>query len=72
MKYQIIISACGLIEDVAGPYPGRIHDAEISRLAMTHQRLLEFCTYPNGRGGVTTYNIYGDPAYGQSDVIYRN
>jgi hypothetical protein len=41
-KYQLIVSPCGLVEDVAGPYSGREADAEIARRSRLEERLSEF------------------------------
>jgi hypothetical protein len=52
--------------DCAGPYPGRPHDAWIAEHSDLNERLSEFCRTPFG-----DYAIYGDPAYGHDEFIFK-
>ena len=52
--------------DCAGPYPGRPHDNCIAEQSDLNERLSEFCRTPLG-----DYAIYGDPAYGHEEFIFK-
>ena len=65
-KYLIVISPVGLLEEVAGPYPGRVADSRMVRYARLEQRLASFCLLA-GR----SFQLYGDPAFRASQFIAK-
>lgn len=65
-KYLIVISPCGLVEDVAGPYPGRVSDSRMVDRCRLEDRLRDFCYI-----GGSNYKLYGDPAFGASRFISK-
>lgn len=65
-KYLMVVSPVGLLEEVAGPYQGRIADAEIVRCCALNERLAAFST-KHGRN----YKVYGDPAFGNLAFVSR-
>jgi hypothetical protein len=69
LKYQIVVSPCGLIEDCAGPYAGRIGDGRMVQRSLLNERLGTFCTVP-GLANANFY-VYGDPAYARNTFIDR-
>mgnify|MGYP002786054755 FL=1 len=64
-KYQIVVSACGIMEDVSGPFGGRWNDAEMVRDTLLEERLQTLFDAHD------PYYIYGDPAYGGFTFIQR-
>lgn len=62
----MIVSPVGLLEWVAGPYSGRVHDSELVRCCKLEERLGQF-----SRVDGVDYKVYGDPAFGQSTFISR-
>ncbi len=73
LKYQIVISACGMLEDVAGPYSGKDHDATLANNCLLETRLRRFCTYTDDEDDdqYVDYMIYGDPAYAKSRFVHK-
>lgn len=68
-KYQVVVSPCGLLEDVSGPYVGRTGDGRMVRLSRLNERLSEFCRFPDMY--YPNFLVYGDPAYGRRTHIER-
>lgn len=67
VKYSVCISACGMMEDVAGPYAGTHHDQNLVYLSNLTNRLAQFCSYPEIN---MDFMIYGDPAYEGSRFVH--
>jgi hypothetical protein len=65
-KYLITISPCGLVEDIAGPYPGSVSDSRM----VTESRLLDRLRAFSITAG-RSYKLYGDPAFGASRFISK-
>lgn len=65
-KYLIVVSPCGIIEEIAGPYPARLHDSDLVRAARLEQRLSQFCIHHG-----EDYKLYGDPAFAKSRFIEK-
>ncbi len=68
VKFSVCISACGMLEDVAGPYAGPNHDQNMVYLSQLEDRLAMFCSYPEA--GDADYFMYGDPAYTHSRFLH--
>ena len=54
------------MEEVAGPYPGRVSDSTMVLESRVEERLADFCA----QGG-RDYKLYGDPAFGASRFISK-
>lgn len=68
-KFTVSISGYGMLEDVAGPYPGTHHDSYMADQCRLEERLASFCSYPEAGG--EDFLMYGDPAYAASRFIHK-
>lgn len=69
-KYQIIVSACGIIESCEGPFAGRHHDAWMVRETELEAELSSFCASDHDIPNPNWF-IYGDAAYPRGTHIQK-
>jgi len=65
-KYLVVVSPAGLVEDVAGPYSGRVSDSTMVRDCRLQERLAAFSTIAG-----QDFKLYGDPAFARSRFISK-
>lgn len=62
LKFQSVVVPSGLIVNLAGPFEGRVHDANMLRQSGLMPQLQDRMNRPPAYGG-GVYSLYGDPAY---------
>jgi nuclease HARBI1 len=68
IKFQSVTTPDGLIALMYGPIPGSRHDSFMLGESNLIQQLRE--VIPLNDQGIPLYQLYGDPAYPQSGVLY--
>lgn len=66
MKFQSVLCPDGIIADLFGPVSGNRHDAYLLKKSNLIPRVSPAFT---GNDGAANFVIYGDPAYGLSNII---
>jgi hypothetical protein len=68
IKFQSVVTPDGLIAMMYGPVPGSRHDSFMLGESNLVQQLRE--VVPLNNQGIPAYQLYGDPAYPQSGVLF--
>jgi hypothetical protein len=68
IKFQSVVTPDGLIAMMFGPIPGSRHDSFMLGQSNLVQQLRE--VVPLNHEGIPMYQLYGDPAYPQSGVLF--
>ena len=68
IKFQSVVTPDGLIAMMFGPIPGSRHDSFMLGQSNLVQQLREII--PLNAQGMPAYQLYGDPAYPQSGVLF--